>query len=376
MSISSVEALPIAIREPTERELAYGKISVRRNVVVRITDHDGTVGLAETAPIPLRWGCEETSESVVAAIRDYIAPLLLGADPTRIGFLLDRITQRVGDIPYARCGICDALYDLNARRLGVPIATLLGGRRTDRLAASWSIAFKSAEEMAKEAAWAVSAGYRWVKVKIGSKDPKQDVRNVAAVRDAVGADIHIHVDANASYRYLDAIDVLPQIEPFRPRLIEQPVAGWDLEGMSTLRRKLKAAIMADESVRSYRDLQEVIRRGAADAVLMKLAKHGGIAESQKIADLATASGITLYPGVHFTTSLGAATSAQFYATIKDPTPGDFHQGPFLFEHDIVEPAIRAEDGWVAVPDGPGTGVEIVDSLFSRACREGERKHSA
>lgn len=376
MTISAVEAIPIAIREPTERELAYGKIAIRQNVVVQITDESGVSGFAETAPIPFRWGCEETQESIVSTVNSYIAPLLVGEDPERINFLLDRVTKRVGDLPYARCGVGDALYDLNARMLEVPIASLLGGMRSHTLAASWSISFKSAEEMAKEADWAVSNGYSWVKVKIGSKDIEQDVRNVAAVRDAVGAGIAIHVDANAGYRYLDAADVLPRIEQYRPRLIEQPVAGWDLEGMQKLRRKLKTPIMADESVRSYRDLKEVIRRDAADAVLMKLAKHGGIRESQKIADLATDSGIALYPGIHFTTSLGVATSAQFYSTVADMTAGDFHQGAALFEHDIVQIPLKAIRGAVSVPRGPGTGVEIDTQLFDRARRQNSLKAAA
>ena len=303
MAIKKIAAVPIAIREPTERELAYGKIAVRRNVLVFIEDDSGKRGMAEVTPIPFRWGCEETVESVVTAVNNYIAPLLVGEDPTRINALLDRIASRVGDIPYTRSGVCEALYDLCGNLAGVPVHRLLGGMRQAKLGASWSIAFKSETEMAAEAAWAVKQGFKWVKVKIGSKNPAQDIRNVAAVREAVGPDQWIHVDANAGYSYLDAVHVLPEIDRFRPRLIEQPVAGWDLDGMCKLRRKLRSPLMADESVRSYRDMQEVIRRGAADAVLMKLNKHGGIREAQKIADLAESANITIYPGIHFATSI-------------------------------------------------------------------------
>lgn len=374
MAIRKVQAVPFAIREPTERELAYGKISIRRNVLVFVDDDSGVRGFAETNPIPYRWGCEETVESVIAAVNQYIAPLLEGEDPTRINMLLDRIASRVGDIPYTRSGICEALYDLCGKLAGLPVHRLLGGAYHPKLAASWSISFKSEKEMAEEAAWAVKQGFKWVKVKIGSKNPKQDVRNVAAVRDAVGSDHWIHVDANAGYSYPDAVHVLPQIEQYRPRLIEQPVAGWDLDGMSKLRRMLRTPLMADESVRSYRDLQEVIRRGAADAVLMKLNKHGGIRESQKIADLAESANITLYPGVHFCTSVGVAAHAQFYCTLPKVTPGDFHQGAILYEHDLVRPTIKAENGEVTVPNAPGMGIELAEDLFERA-RTDRAKHS-
>ncbi len=366
MAIRKIEAIPFAIREPTERELAYGKISVRRNVLVIIEDDSGTRGIAETTPIPYRWGCEETVESVVSAINGYIAPLLMGEDPTRISALLDRVASRVGDLPYARSGICEALYDLSGKLCRVPVHRLLGGLYHAKLAASWSISFKSDQEMAKEAAAAVAQGFRWIKVKIGSKNPEQDVRNVAAVRDAVGPNQWMHVDANAGYSYLDAVHVLTRIEQYRPRLIEQPVAGWDLDGMSKLRRMLRTPIMADESVRSYRDLQEVIKRGAADAVLMKLNKHGGMRESQKIADLASSANIALYPGTHFSTSIGVAAHAQFYSTLQDITPGDFHQGAILLEHDLVRPTLKAVNGEFSVSTQPGMGVELAEDLLEKA----------
>jgi L-alanine-DL-glutamate epimerase-like enolase superfamily enzyme len=366
MAIRKMEAVPFAIREPTERELAYGKIAVRRNVLVFIEDDSGKRGMSEVTPIPFRWGCEETVESVVAAVNSYIAPLLIGEDPTRINALLDRIASRVGEIPYTRSGVCEALYDLCGNLAGVPVHRLLGGMQHATLDASWSIAFKSEKEMAAEAAWAVKQGFKWVKIKIGSRNPAQDIRNVAAVREAVGPDQWIHVDANAGYSYLDAVHVLPEIDRFRPRLIEQPVAGWDLDGMCKLRRKLRSPLMADESVRSYRDMQEVIRRGAADAVLMKLNKHGGIREAQKIADLAQSANIAIYPGIHFATSIGVAAHAQFYCTLAHPTPGDFHQGTLLYEHDLVTSPIKAVNGEVTVPTTPGMGVTLDAAMFAKA----------
>jgi L-Ala-D/L-Glu epimerase len=365
MAIRSVDAVPIAIRETTERELAYGKISVRRNVIVRIEADDGTVGVSEVAPIPIRWGCEESQESVVSAIRDYIAPLIVGQDPTRISSLMDTVHKRVGDLPYASSGICDALFDLSARLAGVPVTALLGGKRRDVIPASWSIAFKSETEMAAEAAEAVSRGFKWLKIKIG-KNPAQDCRNVAAIREAVGPDFPIHVDANAQYSYLDALDVLLSLEPYKPKLIEQPVAGWNVAGMRDLRRKLKTPIMADESCRSYHDLQNLIRLEACDAIMLKLNKHGGILETRKIVDLAESNGMMMYPSIHYGTSVGVATSAQFYATTPNLTPGSFAQGASLLASDLVAQTLKAHDGGLDVLDLPGIGVEIVEEKLDQA----------
>jgi muconate cycloisomerase len=366
MAIRHVQAIPIAIREPTERELAYGKISVRTNVVVVIEDDSGVRGVAETTPIPFRWGCEETVEGVVAAINNYVAPLIRGEDPTRINALLDRMTSRVGDMPYARSGVSEALYDLSARLANVPVHRLIGGMVHEKLASTWSLAHRSEKELAEEADWAVKQGYKWIKIKIGSKDPEHDVRNVAVIREAIGPHHLIHVDANAGYSYLDAVHVLPRIEQFRPRLIEQPIAGWDLDGMAKLRRMLKTPLMADESVRSYRDMQEVIRKGAADGVLLKLNKNGGIRETQKIADLAESANMTVYPSLHFCTSIGVAAHLQFYCTLPRLTPGELNQGALLYEHDLVQQTIRAIEGYVSVPAGPGTGMTLDEGLLARA----------
>jgi L-alanine-DL-glutamate epimerase-like enolase superfamily enzyme len=364
MTIRSVETVPIAIHETTERELGYGKISIRRNVIVRIEADDGTVGISEVAPIPIRWGCEETQESVVSTIRDYMAPLLIGKDPTRIAALMDVLHGRVGDLPYACSGVCDALFDLSARIAGIPVSGLIGGKRRDTIPASWSIALKSETEMASESALAASRGFQWIKIKIG-KNPVQDCRNVAAIREAVGADFPIHVDANAQYSYLDALDVLQKIETYRPKLIEQPVAGWNIAAMRDLRRKLKTPLMADESCRSYRDLQNLIRLEAADAIMLKLNKHGGILESRKIVDLAESNGMMLYPSIHYGTSVGVATSAQFYATAPNITPGSFSQGASLLASDLVSETLRPHDGGLDVLDLPGIGVEIVDEKLDQ-----------
>ncbi|HEY4164111.1 MAG TPA: mandelate racemase/muconate lactonizing enzyme family protein [Dongiaceae bacterium] len=365
MTIRSIEAIPIAIRETTEREVGYGKISVRRNVIVLIHDDSGVSGVAETAPIPIRWGCEETQETIVSTIQNYMAPLLVGEDPTRCNFLMDRIHDRVGDLPYASTGVGDALLDLSARLAGVPLYRLIGGKRRDSIPAGWSVSIKPEAEMAAEAAKAVSLGYQWIKVKIG-KNPRQDSRRLSAIREAIGEDVAIHIDMNGQYSYLDALEILPQMELCRPRLIEQPVAGWDIRSMKSLRMKLKTPLMADESCRSYRDLQNLIANDAADAIVLKLAKHGGIRETQKIADLAASYGMMMYPSIHYSTSIGVSASAHFYATIPNITPGSFHQGAALFEHDLIKITPEAEKGYFPIPEGIGIGLTIDPELLERA----------
>ncbi|MDR0615678.1 MAG: mandelate racemase/muconate lactonizing enzyme family protein [Synergistaceae bacterium] len=357
--IDNIIAVPINVNEKVERELAYGKISVRKNVLVLIRDSSGGIGIGETEPITMREGCEENQSIIVGLVNNEIKQFALGMEPDQISQLEREIEHRIGMVPYTKTAVIDATYDLLGKCLGTPVSTLLGGALQDKLALSWSIGFKKTpQDVSNEASWAKSAGFKWIKVKIGSRDPLRDISSVAAARDALGPDFPIHADANGKYDYDTALRTLKKMERYDVQLFEQPVAGWDLQGMSKLRSKLSTPIMADESVTTPRTILRVIEAQAADAVLMKLAKHGGIKASKAIADIAYGAGIKVYPGTHLSTSVGIATSAQFYSTVENPTPGDFHGGSTRMAFDIVEHSLLPDDGYILVPQLPGCGMKL------------------
>ncbi len=365
--IEKIVAVPIDISEKVERELAYGKISVRKNVLVVIKDRSGEIGVGESAPIPMREGCEENQSIIVQLINGEIAEIARGMEPDQIALLEGKIEQKIGMVPYTKTAVIDAMYDLLGKCLKTPVASLLGGALNRRFALSWSIGFKkNPREVFDEARWAKQAGFKWVKVKIGSKNPPGDVDSVAAAREALGEGFPIHADANGKYDYDTALRTLRQMERYGIWLFEQPVPGWDLSGMAKLRAKLNTPLMADESVTTPRSMLRVLEAQAADAVLMKLSKHGGIKASKAIADIAAAAGIKLYPGTHLSTSVGIAASAQLYSTIANPTPGDFHGGTSRLTHDIVKDSIVPEDGFIDLPGAPGNGMELDRELLMKA----------
>jgi muconate cycloisomerase len=220
---------------------------------------------------------------------------------------------------------------------------------------------KSSEEMAVEAKSAQDQGYFLFKCKIGASDPETDLANVAAIRNAIGDSTSFHVDANASLWYSDALQRMGRIvESYNPRLLEQPLPIWDLDGMARLSDVLGVPVMADESARSTHSVLEIVKRGAASVIDVKLAKKGGVHTARKIAAIADAAGVQLYAGGQVATSVGAATAAHFYAATCNLIGGDFQAGPGgWLAKDIVKNPLVISKGHALIPeDGPGIGVEL------------------
>ena len=368
MKISKVEAIPFSIPYQVPVTIATGTLVVQESVLVRITADDGTVGLGETQPIPFFQGCGETQDTVVTLINNVYKPLLLGQRPFDIEKLNQVMERAVCGGSYARTGAGDALYDLVARALGVPLYDLLGGFLRDKIPSVWSIGMKPTQAMVEEAKQQRDRGYFLLKCKIGSAHAETDVENVAAIRAVLGQGIAFRVDGNAGMRYSEALSRLKRmVEPYQLEFVEQPVAIWDLEGMARLSDVLSVPIMADESANSIHAVMELVKRKAASIIDIKLAKMGGIHSARKIAAIAEAAGISLYAGGQVATSIGAATAAHFFAATRNVIGGDFQIGPDgWLAADIVKNPLQVKDGYAIVPvDGPGIGVELDEERLAK-----------
>jgi muconate cycloisomerase len=257
--------------------------------------------------------------------------------------------------------------------MGVPLYRLLGGRFRDRIPMVWTIGIRPAAEMAEEARGAVRRGFGHLKLKIGSLGVEADVENVAAVRRAVGPSVGIRVDANASLDLNTALALLKELAPQRLELIEQPLAIDDLDGMARLIALTGACIMPDESLHSPESALIIVARKAASVFGMKLAKHGGLHNARKVAAIAQAAHLPVYPGNQPSTSIGSATAAHFYAaTWNASLAGDFNVGPMgWLADDIVKVPLAVEAGAALVPELPGIGVELDERKLARYAREPE-----
>jgi muconate cycloisomerase len=257
----------------------------------------------------------------------------------------------------AKTGIDIAAYDLAAQAAGQPIHVLCGGKRVDRVPQIGVVGIVPEKEAAEYAVSLLEDGYRTIKMKIGDR-AVEDASRVKAVRRAVGEEVPVRVDGNAGYDRAEAIRAFRLMEEVGLEWIEQPLPGWDLEGMAELAGRLDTPIAVDESMYTPEDAFHCIAAGAADVVNIKVAKCGGIYRSQKIAATCEAAGVPCFLGGCIETSVGTAAAVHFYAaTTNVISAAEIHGSPFYVDDVAVNPFV-AEDGAITVPDAPGLGIEV------------------
>jgi len=329
-------------------------------VLVRIDCDDGSFGVGEASVDIGFFG--HTLEEVQAAISDYLGPQIVGYDPTDREYLLDRIDYRGNTC--AKCGIDLALHDLLGRKLGAPVAVLVGGLHKKRVQASVEIAGGPPEEMARRCVDFMARGVRAFKPKIGG-DPDKDAERLRAIRQAVGPDVSLRADANQGYNVKQAIRLCRLAEKYdvNLELIEQPVAEWDLQGMATVRRSVDTMVEADEACFTIHDAMQLIRHESCDVLNIKLGKAGGLYAAKKIAALAEAAGLRCVLGTSF--GLGIEDAAKLHLASSTLRVVDAVEFTELGHHaNLLQPphdkllALPLADGCLPVPEGPGFGVEL------------------
>jgi len=366
MKIKAVEIIPIRIPYAIPVKISTGLLVTADNVIVKIITEDGIVGIGETQPLPPFQGCCETQGSIVQVIKNSYTPVLLGRDPSDIEKIMWDLDAAVRGAAYAVTAVGDALYDLLAKSLRVPLYKLLGGLYRNKIEMVWSIGMKSTAEMEKEAHWALGKGYRKLKIKVGSSDPREDVEHAFAVRKVLGEAVSFRIDANAGYTFNDALNTIKALKPVNLEFVEQPLPIWDYDGLAKLSSLIDLPLMADESCNTIYSVMELVKRKAVAICDIKLAKNGGIYHARKIAAITQAANIPLYAGNQPATSVGAAAAAHFYAATSNVIAGDFNIGPAgWISADVVKKPLPLDGPFAIVPDGLGIGVELDESKLSK-----------
>jgi muconate cycloisomerase len=251
-----------------------------------------------------------------------------------------------------------ALLDISGKELGVPVHRLLGGRVRDAVPVAWPLPWGTVEETVEQAVAAVAQGFRTVKLKVG-RPGRTDLDVVAAVREALGREIAIKVDANMAYHSAGAAAAaLNPLENFDLQLIEQPLPPQDLDELARLRGRLRTPLLADESCWQLRDVGELVRRGSADVLNVYVVEMGGPVQAWKAFAAAEAAGLVGLLGSQCELGLATAACAHVGVTVANLAYESDVVGPLRYPHDIVldPPLIIA--GELHAPDGPGLGVEI------------------
>ena len=349
MSIKRVEVYTVDLPYIQPFTISLGTSVGSTDVVVKVVDEEGRVGWGEASPARRIIG--ESEHTIVAAMYT-LAPAIIGEDPLYVERIEEKMDKAMLGNNSAKLALETAVFDLKGKILGVKVRDLLGGYR-DKVETDFTIGIKSPKEMATDAINIVERGFRVIKLKVGV-DVEEDVERVKAVRDAVGEDIRIRIDANQGWTVKEALKALTEMDRFDVELAEQPVRWDDLEGMAELTRKSPIPIMADESVHTPEDALKVAKMRAADYINIKLTKAGGLLKARRIAAISEAAGIPNMIGCMMEGGISITAGVHFAAATRNLVTTDLDSDISLKE-DFVEGGAGYENGYRIVPEGPGLG---------------------
>ncbi|WP_040496416.1 o-succinylbenzoate synthase [Ilumatobacter nonamiensis] len=364
MSLERVELRRIAMPLVSPFRTSFGVESDRDILIVRV------VGAADDGSLD-GWG-----ECVALAEPTYSAEYVDGAQHVMEGHLLPRLAEAapagidaadVGRIlapvhghPMAKGAIEAAILDAQLRAAGVSFADLLG-TATDadgepsRIPSGVSVGIHdSVDELLATVQGYLDDGYVRIKLKI---EPGSDIEHVAAVRDLIGPDVPLQVDANTAYRRTDG-EHLAQLDQFDMLLIEQPLAEEDIIGHARLADEVETPICLDESLVSAEGTADAIDLGACEIANIKPGRVGGYLEAIRIHDLCLAREVPVWCGGMVETGIGRAANAALAALPGFTLPGDISASTRFYARDIVTDPITVVDGHVTVPTASGMGFDI------------------
>jgi o-succinylbenzoate synthase len=357
--------ITLPLREPFR--ISSGESTVRRIVLVELHTGDGHHAWAECVAGTEPNYSPETVDTAWMAIRDWVAPRVLGIPfdhPAALHPVLDRDFR---GHRMAKAAIEMGAWCLGAELAGQSLSRYLGGTR-DEIEVGISLGIQSRpQDLAERAARALSDGFRKIKLKIM---PGSDVAYVRAAREALGPAAPLMVDANNAYTLHD-IERLRELDQFALLMIEQPLAWDDILRHATLQKALTTPICLDESITSRDRADDMIALAAGKIVNIKAGRVGGFTESKAIHDLCATHGIPVWCGGMLESGIGRAYNVALASLPNFSIPGDLSPSARYWERDIVVPEwTMSRDGLVTVPrDAPGLGVSIdldrVDNLTVR-----------
>lgn len=359
MKITDIQAIPIELPSSGFKS-ALGVFRAHQYGVVIITTDEGPEGIGEISMI---W--DGNGFLQCHFVNEVFRPALLGEDPTAINRCLRKMDLLVERGWAARAAVEMALFDIAGKALNTPVYNLLGGRFRDSIVLSRSIGIDRPTEMAKQAARYVEEGFSCVKVKVGL-DPDEDLRAVAEIRQAIGPDTLLRVDANMGWRTAkDAIRYIKRMEAYNLHSVEQPVPPGDLETLQLIRNSVDTPIMVDESVWGPRDAFDILRIGAADMLNVYVAESGGLTNASLIFRMAESVGIPCVIGAMPELGVGTAAAVHLGVAMSNLSDPCDACGVIYHTVDIANERFEVSAGRIWPPSGPGLGITLDRKALER-----------
>ena len=364
--IVHAEVLQVALPLLKPFVTGFGVTATRQTVLVHLRDEDGNEGWGEGPALDHPYYLPDTTASTYLAAVEFALPLALeapGLAPADVAAAMSPIRGNT----FARAGVEEAFWSLQAAAEGRTIQALMGGGERDRVPVGESLSIaESIDETLEEVDLRLREGYQRIKLKIR---PGWDVEPVRAVRESFGPDVLLQVDANAAYTLAD-VEALRQLDAYDLACIEQPLE-WDaLLEHAELQRQIDTPVCLDETLRSVEDVRRALSIDACRNVNLKPGRVGGLTASLRIAELCRESGVALWCGGMMESGIGRAGNLALCSVPGFTDPADMSPASVLFAWDLVDPTFEvAADGTIAVPDAPGLGFPVrLDRIRSQTVR--------
>jgi L-Ala-D/L-Glu epimerase len=354
MLIKQIEIFkcPIKLKEPFV--ISLGPVSFAENVIVLIRTGDGVTGFGECSPFKTING---ESIDTCFIVGQYLAKSLLGKSPLQIDECSVEMNKTIYGNSSIKSAFDIALYDIASQEAGLPLYSFLGGTNNKQLITDYTISIGDPVKMAIDANRIIKNGFQVIKVKLGGTG-SVDIERIRKIRDAVGTEIPIRIDANQGWDVQEAIETLNALHKYNIQFCEEPIPRWDYMELPTIKKASPIPIMADESCCDHHDAKRLTDIGACDLFNVKLGKSSGIRNALKIAAHAEKAGIKIQVGGFLESRLGFTAAAHFALTSQNIRFCDFDT-PLMFIEDPVTDGISyGPGGVVTLPEKSGLGASV------------------
>ena len=356
MKIQSIEIGKVSIPLKKPFKTALRTVHSAEDIIVKVIADSGEVGFGNAPPTAVITG--DSQDSIIAAIRDTLAPKLVGMDIDNIEGIMTALDSGMLHNCSAKAALDIAVYDLFGKRYGLPLYKLFGGYCRS-METDLTISLNEPEEMVRDSLEAVAEGYTALKLKVGN-DPALDIQRVQAIRDAVGPAVKIRLDANQGWNAKEAVRTIRRFEAdgLDIELIEQPVKAHDFDGLKYVTDHVETDIMADESAFGPYEVFRLLSMRACDLVNIKLMKAGGLHNAVKIAHFAETMGVQCMMGCMLESKIGITAAASLAAGKRIVSRADLDAAVLLAEDPVVG-GVSFDKNQLILSDAPGLGITEV-----------------
>ena len=359
MKITGVRLGKISVPLRVPFKTALRSVSSVEDVIVEVYTDTGAVGYGEAPPTGAITG--DTTGAILGALQDHIIKTVVGRDVDDFEDLMQALNKCIVGNTSAKAAMDMALWDLYGQLYRIPVYKLMGGSRKE-IITDITISVNDPEEMARDAVDAVRRGYDTLKIKVGAH-PELDVARLTAVRQAIGNDTRIRIDANQGWEPKQAVRLMNQMQEkgLDIEFVEQPVKAHDIDGLKYVTERSYVPVLADESVFSPEDAVRIMQTGAADLVNIKLMKCGGLYNALKIVSAAEVYGVECMIGCMLEAKISVNAAVHLACAKKIITKIDL-DGPVLCSEDPILGGAVFDEQRITVSDEPGLGIKGVEKI--------------